>query len=530
MATDKIYSQAEIVEAIKSKAAALNLDSFRVRINRKPAPHLPPDILATFDEVTVAHLMSPEVWLLELFGGGSFELSVAHASDPNSHLPGPLKCTYDTGNFPVKRPTYVDVINATSQTTWLGPLKLIFPRPPAAPPGIVTQTITPGVGVTKITAGESQQPVTLSNTNSVGGAAVGPLAQVMGTTTNPVERHEAGRLMQVSESLEKKERELFEKQIELKMESMRPATTGPDMMAVVTAVTPLVLQFLQSKQQMETMMFNAQQESAKQQMAMMQMMMAPKPMDPELRLLLEAATKKDDNAQLKGMAEMMGTMANVSMQIIQTNAEMMAASQPQQESPAYALARQALVALSGMMGSAKVTMAPPAVADGASALPEAAPVEGEAGPRKYSQLELLERALRKRAPKEEVAERFVKAMKSKKFITFVHGQYKGNFLNLVQDRLGMWAAETSENLEYLQEVIPFIWEAADKAGLVPKQPAPTATAATAATAAETQTEPEKSDLANTTTSNGAETNGAVSAPPPPAPKRVKAASPTGPVA
>lgn len=520
MATDKIFSQGEIMEAIKTKAAATNLDSFRVRVNRRDAPHLPPNILATFDEVNQSHIMGPELWLLELFGGGSFEVTVAHASDPNSHLPGPIKFTYDTTQFPLKKPTYVDVVNAISQPSWMGPVKLIFPRPPAAPPGIVTQTITPGVGVTKITAGEAQQPLTLANTASVGGAAVAPLTNVMSTSTNPVERQEAGRLMQVSESLEKKERELFEKQIELKMESMRPSNAAPaaGVMEIMTAVTPLVLQFLQSKQQMETMMFNAQQESAKQQMAMMQMMMAPKPMDPELRLLLEQATKKDDNSQLKGMAEMMGTMANVSMQIIQTNAEMMAASQPQPEPPSYALARQALVALSGMMGSAKVSMAPPSV-EGAPALPEGTPVDP--GPRKYSQLELLERALRNRVPKEEAAARFVKAMKSKKFIAFVHGQYKGNFLNLVQDRLGVWAAETSENLEYLQEVIPHIWEAADKAGLVPKAPAQT-------TPTEAAPAPEKP------ASDGAQMNGSAATEtplPPPAPKRVKAApSQNGPVA
>lgn len=532
MATDKIWTQGEITDAIKSKAQSSNLDSFRVRINRKSAPHLQPDILATFDEVTTAHLLGPELWLLELFGGGAFELTASHTTDPNSALPGPLKFTYDPSNFPLKKPNYEQVVMTLSQSVWLGPTKLIFPRPPSAPPGIVTQTIVPGVGVTQITAGEKQFQTTLSNTNTVGGAAVAPLTAVMGSTTNPVERQEASRLMQVSESLERRDRELFEKQIEMKMESLRPAqaSAGPGVMEIMTAVTPLVLQFLQSKQQMETMMFQAQQESTKQQMAMMQLMMAPKPMDPELRILLEHATKKDDGSQLKGMAEMMGTMANVSMQIIQTNAEMMAASQPQQESPAYKLARQALVSLSAIMGNSKAQLLPDVEGEEMQqALPESVPMQGapiqQFGPRKYSQLELLERALKRKDSKEVVAERFVKALKSKKFIAFVHAQYKGNFLNLVQDRLGAWAAEEAENLEYLQAVIPFIWEAADKAKLVPN-----ATPSGAQTApVQPASEPEKSvpEPVQPTPSEEVQANGASTTETPvapPAPKRVKASS------
>lgn len=468
---DKIYSETEIIDALKSKAVATT-DSFRVKVNRRQAPHLPPELLATFDGVNVSSILEPELWALELFGGGAFEFTMAHASDVNSFMPGPKKATFDTTNYPPRKPSYAEVVAACSQTSWVGPTQIIYPRPTSIGPGIAATTVAPGHGITQLTIDGKNQalPANLSTT-SVGGNAMAPLQQTMATSTNPIEQREAGRLMQVSENLARTERDLMEQRLSLQIEKARPSDTrGPGIGEMLTSMTPLLLAFLDQKSKTDAMLFQAQQDAATRQLEMMRLMMMKPAIDPEMKALLEKASeKKDDFGQMKGMAEMMGTMANVSMQIIQSNAELMAASQPQQESPAYKLARQAMVALSAIMGKTQVQMLPdndgevPALPAQAAAAP--AP-EGEK--QKFSQLELLERSIRRLDDKDLVAERFLKTLKSPKFKAFIHQQYQGNFLRLVEDRLGVWAAEKDENLTYLQEVIPYIWGRAGEVGLIPK--------------------------------------------------------------
>lgn len=463
MATDKIYTQGEIVEAIKTKAQSLNLDSFRVRVNRRDLPHLPPNILATFDDVTQAHILGPELWLLDLFGGGSFELTVSHASDPNTALPGPLKLTYDSGNYPVKKPNYNEVTQALSQPSWLGPTKMIFPRPPNAPPGLVQTTVNP-TGAPSITA--------LGSTTSVGGSAAAPLTQTIATSTNPVERQEASRLMQVSDHLERKERELFEKQMELKMEQMRqPAAApekGPSMSEMLAGATPLILAFLQQKADTDKMLFQAQQDAAARQIAMQQEASTRQLEMMKMMMDLSAAKKPDDFGQMKMVAELMGTMTNTTMQVIQSNAEMMNASAPQQEPPSYKLARQAMVALSAIMSKTPAAVLPddesqPQLPPGGAESQQQEPL-----PKKYSQLELLERSIMRHDEPEKVAARFLKALKSPKFINFVRENYGGNIITMANARLGNWAAESAENTEYAQALIPFLIETAQKAGVMAK--------------------------------------------------------------
>lgn len=458
---DKIWSQNEILEAVKSKAASLNLDLFRARISRKAAVHLAPDILATFDDFNINHLTAPELWLPELFGGGIYEIALSHSSDINVQIAAPYRITYAQESFPMRKPTYDDYINVMKQPEWQGPTKMIFPRPPNAPAGTVTTKVTPG--------GEA---TVNGSTTTVGGPATPDLTKMQAASNPPEVRQEANRLMQVQENLMKQERELSDKKTELQFQTLRSellvaqpraVEQGPNrLLETITALAPFAIQFMtMQKESTERAIalqkeandrhFAAQEAATARHLDLMKMVMTQKP-------------EKDDIGQIKAMGEMMGTMANVSMQVIQSQAEMMAASQPQQESPAYKLARQAMVALSGLMGSTKAVMLPDD--ESQPQLPPGTP--GQNGePPKYSQLELLERAILRKDPKEKVALRFEKALKSKKFMQVLRVEFGGNFLKLVEARVGLWAAEDESNLTYLQEIFPFIWAHAQGLGLVP---------------------------------------------------------------
>ena len=457
---EKIWSQSEILEAIKSKAASMNLELFRARISRRAAQHLSPDILATFEDFNITHLTSPELWLPELFGGGIFDISLSHMSDVNVAIAAPYRITYSPDAFPLLKPSYADFMNLLSKPEWLGPLKLIFPRPPNAPGGRVVTSVTP-YGTT----------ITLPNgsTSTVGGPATPDLTKLTAVENPPEVRQEAVRLMNVQENLMRQERELTDKKTELQIASLksdlqqqfqasRPMEGKNTIVETVVALAPFLMQFMQMQKESADRNIALQKEASDRHFSAQEAATA-RHLD-MMKLVMEKP--KDD---LGGMAQMMGTMANVSMQIIQSNAEMLAASQPQQESPGYKLARQAMVALSGLMGNSKVAMLPDDENATTAALPEGAPPPGEEK-RKYSQLELLERTIVRKDSKEKVAERFLRALQSKRFMETVRAQYGGNFVKMVEIRLGNWAAANAENLSYLQEIIPFIWEKATEAGLV----------------------------------------------------------------
>lgn len=491
MATDKMYSQPEILEALKQKAGATNLDSFRVRVTRKLAPHLAPTYLATFDEVRIEQLISPELWLLEMFGGGSFEFTSSHMQDPNGGLPGPLKYSFDVAQWPLRNPDYNAMVQLISQQNWPGPIKILYPRPPSAinTPGNIVTTVLPPPTVTT-------PPVNLS---TVGNPALNNIATGAASAS---ERQEAMRLQQVAEQLERQERKNLKDELSLQIAqaTVQRAPQGPSMVELLTAAAPLITGFMQQKQQMEMMMFKAQQdsaalqlqmaqESAKQQMALMQMLMN-KP-------------EKDDFGQMKMVAELMGTMTNTTMQVIQSNAEMMNASAPQQEPPSYKLARQAMVALSAIMAKTPATVLPDN--EEQAALPAGEEQARETQPQKYSQLELLERSIMRHDSHEKVVKRFLKALKSRKFVQFVQANYGGSFIAMANARLGQWAASDEKNMTYAQALIPALIAAGEKAGLVTAVKPPVEVKAESPQAVEKSVE---KDEPEDDASNDAPTNGA----------------------
>lgn len=461
MAIEKIYTMAEMLESYRSKISSSGLDSFRIRVNRRPAAHLAPDYLATFEEVSISQILSPELWIIDLFGGGHFEITVNHASDPNGGMPGPYKISYDPAQNPLKKATYETIVAQMGTPGWMGPTHLLYPRPPSAQmtPGPVTTTVGPPAPVAPP-----------ASTNSVGNPQ---LNQIATGSQNPAERNEANRLQYVSEKLAEQERKNFEDKLELKIAAMAPKEKqGPSILELMTAAAPFLIQFMNSKAATEERMFKAQQESAA-----MQLQLAKDAANQQMTLMTALMNRpKDDSA--KAMGDMIGTMSNVLMQTMHAQAELMNAGAPQQESPAFKLARQAMVTLSAFMGKGQAQMLPDE--DGQIALPPGteAPQAQNGEKQKFSQLELLARAFMRHDPKEKVAERFIKALKSKKFNQVLHTKYQGNFLALVNDVLGPWAAESAENMEYAQETVPFIWEAATKvmphlqAAPVPAKPAP----------------------------------------------------------
>lgn len=452
---EKIWGHQETLDAIASKTVATTQDSYRVRIMRRRAPHLSPEMVATFDNVSQQQIFGPETWLPRLGGGGIYEMGVYHMTDTSSQIGGHVKATFGSP------PTEVQP-EAVLTADWKGPKDLVFPqiRPPSQ--GITTTT---GYG-----------PPPPLNTQTVGGASVPALAPALASAL-PSERLEAQRLSAVSDNLLRQENDLRERGFDLKMERMKAELmaaqkpNGSGVMEIVAALSPLVLQFMDARAKADERAAVAQQAANDRFMAMM----SHKPeRDPLLDKLLDKslnAPQKDELQSIKAATEMMGSMATMTMQVLQSNAELLQASSPQ-ESPGFKLARQAIVALQGILGnvpSVKMNAPEDIPAEGAEGEKKALP-EGEQRV-KLNRTEALKNAIFNLDPIEKVTVRFLKAYKAKSFQRLAN-HYGGNLLSLLEGELGEWASEEPEHMTYLQKLIPALFEAGTKAGyLTPTPPA-----------------------------------------------------------
>lgn len=456
---DRLMTESERFDILKQKVSSTGVDAFRVRVTRREQAHLQPELMATFEGVTFDSLGQPEVWLPELFGGGAFELKIAHMGNVNEDLFPPLKMTYPS--HAVKRLTPFELHQAINADTYRGPRGLIYPKMVSA---TATTTEKPPVFATPT-----------QSTTTVGGPATPVLQQVQAVGTQP-ERVEAARLTLVQESLMRQEKELAQRELDMKLAAMKaemfsgqPQQKGMDMVGLLTAAAPFIMGFLESRKAADARMFQIQADNANRQMEMMKLLTQKPELDPAIRELLDKASKKDDFGMMKNMTEMMGAMTTTTMQIIQSQAEMMAASQPQQDSPQMKLAQTGLKVLGAILS--KTPMAPD---EDEQQQPEEEPQQEQAAlpeKKKFSQLELLERLLIRKAPKEKVAERFLKALKSPKFTGHIQKHFDGNYIKMLESRVltwqlpdgSLWAAD-EKNIDYIQETGMYIYRVAQKAG------------------------------------------------------------------
>lgn len=472
MAIEKIFSEAEKFELMRQRIASTSVNAFRVRVTRREQPHLTPELLATFEGCSVEQLGSPETWLPELFGGGSYELRIAHMVTANDELFPPLKMTYAT--IPVKKLTPTELFFLVDSEAYHGPKGMVYPQRPK----VAVNTVI-----------DKAPLLPALSTTSAGGPET-PNIQHVASNGSVTERMEATRLAVVQENLMRQEKELSEKANDMKMEAlrseMRTLMTQPakqwDLPSLLTAASPFILAFFDSRKESEARMFQMQQQQQTAQLEMMKLLNQKPELDPAMRELLDKASKKDDFGMLKNVTEMMGAMTTTTMQIIQSNAELMAASQPQGDSPQMKLAQTGLKVLGAILSNGKQIVEDDDEGqqgveqqEEAQALPENAAPEKK----KYSQRQLLERALIRKDPKEKVAARFLKALKSAKFTGWVNKKYGGSYVEMVNALVITWQNPDGTpwvagegNIEYIKEAGMFMYREAQKAGFFPADAPP----------------------------------------------------------
>lgn len=516
MAEIRLLSHEETIQALDARAkSSEGGDSFRLRIQRRATPATPPQIFALFEDACISHFATPETWLPRLVGqgaGGIFELMAYHASNPIMPVGGPIRIPIDGE----QRPPNVEVVTTSG---WDGPRRLSYPKPGenlaqggfSIAPLPATGTGTGGVPAPRQPSAP-EVPVPVS-THSV-------------TTTAPAaDPQQAARLVAVEEALNRKQKEIEQAEAKMRETAMRneilgsvktqmdsvvdlvrstqqqnqamlakitdtPKDTGTKDMVV--ALAPLLLGFLQQSAQ-------AREDAAKRQEAILMAMLNRPAIDPAMQAILDKlSTPKQDGggAMLSQMSEAMASMTNVTMQLVHTAAEMgLGQSGPAPEPPWVKAVREGAKVVMAMMAAnaeqAKaaaaqarwgangappqlpahhqpppavtappVTQPPPAAtapAPGAAPAPEAPPQE------KRPAIEVIEGAIRKKAPIEKIALAIINNVQDPSIIE-AFMQADGNIETLMRNRLGDWLND-AENAKYVEALVAAVNKLAQERGL-----------------------------------------------------------------
>lgn len=485
-------------------------DSFRLRIQRRDGPSQPPLIYALFEDAQVAHFATPETWLPRLVGpgaGGIFEMTAYHASNTILSVGGVFR-------IPIQGDLRPPNIGVVTQPGWTGPKQLSYPKP-----GDVDQTsfqIPSGGGGDAPNQRRDSLPV----------APPPPLPSPPITAIQPPT---ATSLVAAEESIRAQQRALEQQQQALRDQAMRNEIMGSvkvqtdavmdalrrsqeqtntilqqiaqreskpsfNIEGLITGLAPILVGMMQQSRE-------AAAEAARRQDALFTAILskpAQPALDPMVQGLLdrtakmaesaiEAARNRPDasGAMVSQMSEAMASMANVTMQLVHTAAEMGVGSGPAPEPPWVKAVREGAKVVTAMMQTqAQMAMAnakrgtmpppqaprlpaaPPPQANGAAPQAAGPSAPTPAGPQQPQQapIDRIEAAIRKHAPVEKVTLAILNNVNHPSIMqAFMAAE--GNIENLFRMRLGAWLDDPA-NQPYMTALMQEITRVGAERGLV----------------------------------------------------------------
>lgn len=324
MAGDNRNLSTEEALALLSEKAKSAGDFWRVKVYRRRGPGHPQESVATFDDARVEHFANPEMWLPKVVGGAgergaSFVLAAYHMTDTVNalvqgiHYPilGAPKVDRDN------KPTYD--FEAMKSPLWNGPTKLVWPEPAdmkmETTITIPFQSPLPGVNA----------PMAPVPQNTVPGGATNPGNGLNLDALRTQLEFERSQLFEKSRALEESRHKMEMEQIkrendarfrEMEARLAQPAVKQAGLVELLPAVLPMVQAIISSNNEMRKVMFEAQQDSAKQ----------------TTQLLVQLMEKKTEETpgvkMLSQVTEAMGSMSK--MMIDSMKAQMDALNGPEE--------------------------------------------------------------------------------------------------------------------------------------------------------------------------------------------------------
>ena len=494
MADTKSWTSDETVAAVNEVSRKLG-DNWRIRVMRRRAASLLPEPFLTLDGGSVTHAAAPETWLPAVLngGGGIFELSMYHQSDPTTPVGGVLR--FSAEGAP-KEPDLAQVF----AKEWIGPKTMVYPR------------MDPNVA--SFSFRSPPTPEWQAGNGAMAQAATQlPVSPSIASAFSGLDPHSHARLLAAEDALARRQREMDDREqrnredamrrdYDLKLQAVearavqaaqaatqRPATPPTDIGTIITtavaAVSPIV-----------TAMMNASAEARREQSAMLTTILARPAVPPEVKdamdkLAQAALAPRDDSgagAKLTAnMAEAMGSMTNTMLSVLHTASEFQSPGEPAE--PGWVKAVREVV-----RGFAAMMNAQAQAAQAAAGVPQRrvatqvvmpqlpasqapAPVAKPPSRKQRSNaLSVIVNGIQNNAAPATVATAFVNALKrGDPSVVEALKQHNGDVEALARAKLGPWVAtDTATRLPYLKSVMEALDAKAKAAGLLAEDDVPPA--------------------------------------------------------
>lgn len=419
----------ETIKLLRELATAKG-DDFRVRIMRKRSPSSMPESVATFDGATVEQLTQPEAWLPQLAGGGpEYILSIYHAND-KTELLGAL-VTNVQGEV---RPADTRIVG---QPNWTGPRIVVFPRPP---PPASEESPAPAYSVPIVSPGTGGAVARTEPGGGTGGHVGLAIVSQVQAQYEDIDRRKK-RLADEEKALAERQKNMeveaakaagraeaqrLERDLaDARAQAMRAASTPPAQVqtqgeslgSVVERILPTVMKVWSdarmedsrqrlelTKMQMENQRDLARiQQAAQDKLTELMLQNANRPLiPPELKDVIFKDKDEAHTKMMSAMSDTMGTMVNMTMNVLGQVAEMNLGGHGEEEGGgALKLVREGLktvMAFTQAAAARKAAQLPPGTQQ--RQLPDRREMELR---RRKAQLEAQRRAAAEAAAKEKAA-------------------------------------------------------------------------------------------------------------------------------
>ena len=495
-----IQTSDEIMKLLKDKSESTQVDSWRIKVNRRNQQGSLPVHVATFEDAQLVHVANAEQWLTQLAGGGPYyQLEVYHQSEPLIPL-GRINLTIEGE---VRK---ADPLSAQSPN-WRGPRRCIFPPLPSQSqeqqqgPIFMSPPTSPQVG------GPHTQP-------ALGGSGTGaPSFSV--TQQSP----EDSRVSAALERLAARERELDERRhkqdleaterrsnerirlLEEKLSIQAPPSRSAlaDLAPLLAPLATILQEMVKASNETRQLMLKMEADSRAQQMTMQKdiseanrrtmELMLNRPTDPFVQSLLEKMEKMVEAGRTRNApegeivsqkAEAFGRMTKTTLSLVHAAAEMRAGEGAPADHPMMAVMKEATKAVQAISDGYKASVlsqsarpvAPlPAAAVTSSEIvpvqvaPPTQPAPTPASPTSLGTVDKLEVRIRNKESVADVAREFVDALGTPDMERELQ-QSNGDPAVLFQRRLGeAWLAENPTNGLYAQQLLAEINTEAERKGI-----------------------------------------------------------------
>jgi len=463
-----------------------------------------PDLVATLSEANLNHIVSPELWVPALCGGGHFLLGVYHATDLGKQIGGFI-------NFSVTQQEARDVdASVLKKSDWRGPTTLDFPQPAAPRPQDPSPmyNVTPPSGPGPSNSATSNPPAWARQPE--GGSVhrehyddrTWSRHQASQAALEAERRNIENERLSMEKEKHKQELEALKKAHDADMKAMKAEIfaqmsankpTGPDQSAQM--LQEIMKQAAEDRRAAENRAAEDRraareaQERADARMLQLLEKMNDKPKENPLEVVKSVAEilgkngKGNDNeAQMKmmhTMAESMSTLNSMAMDFAATAAEMQLGASNDKESPivkGIQAAMKGLGALSKasagrpMLPPAQPLPRPPTFEQAAQQppppqAPQQAPQQPPRPPVQKSAIDQIQDAIRAKFPVAQVANALIQYFMDPS-IQQALLEANGDIEALIEKRLGAWSRENPSNAAYITALQKEIETQAIAAGLL----------------------------------------------------------------